>query len=177
MLRRVLILVLTVQCGALLLAGCSTSRTSPVANSSPTTTLPSSTPVKTQPSSSPPPSTTVQIPNSPIINTWGWQGSADNSLNGGQVVYFPSGGALVESGRTLTLTWSSNGNVEAFILTSNQFDDSLTGQVISAWAAHGQGQNGTVSAYAQNSDTFFAVVRNRYPDAAVTLFQAQMTER
>jgi len=175
MLRRILILVLTVECAALLLAGCSATPSSPSTPTSATTTPPS-TPVKTQPSS-PSPSSTVTIPNSPIINTWGWQGSADNSLNGGQVVYFPAGGALVESGRTLTLTWSSNGNVEAFILTSDEFDHSLTGQAVSGFAAHGQGQNGSISVYAQNPDSYFAVVRNMYPQASVTLFQAQMTER
>jgi hypothetical protein len=77
----------------------------------------------------------------------------------------------------LTLTWSSNGNVEAFILTSDEFDHSLTGRAVSGFAAHGQGQNGSISVYAQNTDSYFAVVRNMYPQASVTLFQAQMVER
>lgn len=83
----------------------------------------------------------------------------------------------MQAGTTLTLTWSSNGNMEAFILTSGQFDKSLNGQAVSVWAAHGQGQNGSISVYTQSTDSYFAVVRNMYPQASVMLFQAQMVER
>jgi hypothetical protein len=175
MFRRVLVFVCMVGCLGIVLTSCSATRSSSTSPTAATTSRSTGVPTQTTPPLSPSP--TIVIPNSPIINTWGWQGSADNVLNGGQVVYFPTGGALTQSGRTLTLTWSANGNVEAFILTSGQFDDSLTGQVISASAAHGQGQNGSISVYAQNADTFFAVVRNMYPQASVTLFQAQMAER
>ena len=158
---------------AVILAACSATSSSPSTHTSPTTTIaPSTVPVQT--TTQPSPSPTSQ---GPIINTWGWEGSADNVLQGGQVVYFPAGGALCDPGRTLTLTWSSNGNVEAFILTSAQFGKSVTGQLITTSAAHGQGQSGSITYLVQNTDSYFAIVRNVYPEASVTLFQAQMTER
>jgi len=34
-----------------------------------------------------------------------------------------------------------------------------------------------VSYYVQNADTFYVTVKNMYASAAVTVYQAQMTER
>jgi hypothetical protein len=174
MLRRLLVPIALVECLIISLIGCSAPRSSPSTSTSPATKT-STTPVQTLPPSSPSP--TSQTPTGPIRNTWGWQASVDNELKGGQVVFFPSGGARVEAGRSLTLTWSSNGNVEAFILTSGQFGKSLNGQSVSTWAAHGQGQSGSINFYTQDTDSYFAVVRNVYPEASIILFQAEMTER
>ena len=153
--------------------GCSPSQ--PLSTSSsqpPTTTTSSTTPPQTQ---SPTPS--LSPPTGPVLNTWGWQSSANITLDAGQVVFFPDIGASVESGRTLTVTWDADGTLAVFLLTSDQYHKFSAGQAIPASAAYQQASQGSFTYYVQSPDSFYVLLRNLYPAAAIRVYQAELTER
>ncbi len=147
--------------GLLLLNGCFLSPSQPSYSPPATTRVPESTPEPT-----------------PTYRHWEWQPSPGHILEGGSWAYFPAGGAYVEAGHTLTLHWSSDSPLDGFILTANQFDnmDKHLG-VVSAYLAKGSGTNKTIVAHVQNSDKYYAVVRNLSVLApSVKLYEATLTE-
>lgn len=121
---------------------------------------------------------TSSAPTSPPTTTrWNWQPSPGNIVAGGKYAYFPANGAYVQAGRTLSLSWSADSDVECFILTQNQYNNFRPLGIVSASMAHGQGPSGTVIAYVQNSDVFYAIVRNNDLTTSVKLYQATLTEQ
>jgi hypothetical protein len=132
------------------------------------------TPVYVQPAP-----TTTYTPTQQQTNStqWAWQPSPGNLVNGGSYAYFPLNGAYVSSGKTLTLSWSADGNMDAFILTSNQYNNFKPFSVASTWMTSGNGPNGTISVYIQNGDTYYAIVRNTFIGSPVKLYQAVLTAR
>lgn len=131
----------------------------------------------------PPPTTTSSYTPSPTTPTatgrqWTWVPSPGNTVTSGSYAYFPLNGAYVHAGRTLSLSWSADGNLESFVFTENQYSNFKRLLYASAWIAHGSGTNGTVSAYIQNGDTYYAVVRNTFTlGPSVKLYQAVLTEQ
>lgn len=94
--------------------------------------------------------------------------------------YYASFGGYVEAGNTLSLSWSADSSLDCFILTQNQLNNvknSLSG-IISVWEAYGSGSSGTISAQIQNSDTYYAIVRNTSSlGPSVKLYHAELTEQ
>lgn len=175
--RLFLIPILLMAC--LILLGC---RQSPQTVYVPITPPPTTTSSYTSPPYTLPPTTTT--PPAPITPTttsrqWTWVPSSGNIVTGGAYAYVPLNGTYIQAGRTLILSWSADGNVEGFIFTGNQYNNFKQQLgVASAWIAHGSGVNGAISAYIQDSDTYYAVVRNTFTlGPSVKLYQAVLTEQ
>jgi len=110
--------------------------------------------------------------------SWEWQPSPGNIVNGGAYAYFPGNGAYIESGSTVSLEWSADGNMEAFILTQNQFNNFKSGSISISYLSHGSGSNGNTSASISNSDRYFGVVRNGLlTNPSRKLYHATLTSR
>ncbi len=104
--------------------------------------------------------------------------AANQILNGGGYTTLPSAGEYTQVGRTLTLSWSADGNLEGYIFTENQFNNFKPFGIPSAYEAYFQGASGTISWHVQNSDTYYGVVTNRMVVASsVKLYQAKLTVR
>jgi hypothetical protein len=126
--------------------------------------VPANSPAQTQPAQS--------------QTQWEWQPTPGNIINGGSYAYFPLNGAYLGPGKTLTLTWSADGGMEAFILTENQFNNFKPANYASAWMAKGSGPSGTISAGIQNADRYWGIVRNTFSlGSSVKLYSATMTVR
>lgn len=90
----------------------------------------------------------------------------------------PSNGAYVQAGSTLSLSWSADGSLECFILTANQFSNFKPYGIVSEREAYGAGKSGTISANIQNSDTYYAIIRNTFTlGSSVKLYQAVLTKQ
>ena len=110
--------------------------------------------------------------------TWSWVPSPGNILNGGSYAYFPLNGAYITSGHTLSLSWQADGSLDCFILTQNQYNNFKPLSIASAWEGHQSGSSGTITAYIQNSDTYYAILRNTFTfGSSVKLYQAVLTSR
>ncbi len=167
-----LITTLLVVC--LLLLGCSRS---PQTVYVPITPTPTPTPISTPYT---PPYTPLPTTPTTTSRTTRSQTVENITLNGGTYLALPSQGAGVrmQSGETMNLSWSADGNVEGFIFTENQYSNFKPMQYASAWIAHGTGIKGAISAYIQNSDTYYAVVRNTFAlGSPIKLYQAVLTEQ
>ena len=104
--------------------------------------------------------------------------AANQILNGGGYTALPSGGEYTQAGKTLTLSWSADGNLEGFIFTENQFNDFKPLGIPSAYEAYSKGASGTISWTIQNGDTYYGVVTNRVVVASsVKLYEAKLTMR
>jgi 4-amino-4-deoxy-L-arabinose transferase-like glycosyltransferase len=154
-----LIIAMILVVATLSVYGCSTTTTRYL-TTSPTTTITTT-------------STTQQPP-----TTWAWQPSPGNIINGGQWAYFPLNGAYVSSGRTLSLSWSADDNVECFIFTENQYNNFSQPHVEVTYQAHGTGSSGTISTNVVNSDSYYAVIRiEQMGGPSFKLYQATLTAR
>lgn len=133
-----------------------------------------------QPTVAPTSRYTTPPPTTQAPETWTWQPTPGNTLGGGTYAYFPASGAFVQAGHTLTLTWSSDGSLDGFILTQNQynnFKNNFAGYVSGSMAS-GSGTNGNIQATIQNGDTYYAIVRNTFTlGSPIKLYQATMTAR
>jgi hypothetical protein len=160
-----LIVMLTVE-----LTGCAKPTPAPAP-------APAPVPAPTSPAPKPP-ATTVPPPTT-TSRQWAWVPSPGNIVTGGSYAYFPLNGAYVEAGRTLSLSWQADGNLECFILTENQYNNFKSNLgIVSARMAYGSGMNGAISAYIQNSDRYYAVIRNTFTlGPSVKLYQAVLTEQ
>ena len=105
---------------------------------------------------------------------WEWQPSPRNIIQGGHWTYFPANGAYIETGNTLTLSWSSDYSLDGFILTECQYKN-IKPTGISAYLANGSGSNKTISIEVLNSDRYYAIVRNpRIPTEFAKLYEATL---
>jgi hypothetical protein len=112
--------------------------------------------------------------------TWTWQPTPGGVIPGAQWAFFPAGGANVEAGHTLNLSWSANSNMDCYIFTQTQYNGFMQSGTPNAWVAHGTNSQGTISTNPlQNSDTYYAVLINATTDfgVEVKLFQATLTEQ
>jgi hypothetical protein len=149
--------------------------TPPVVVQQPTTTI---TQTVTQPTVLPTTTKSSSTTQSPAPTTWTWQPSPGNIVNSGKWAYFPLNGAYVLSGRTLSLSWSADENVECFIFTENQYSNFSQPHVEVTYQAHGTGSNGTISTNVMNSDSYYAVIRIAQAlGPSFKLYQATLTAR
>ena len=88
-----------------------------------------------------------------------------------------SGGISIQGGKTLTLTWSADGNLDCFIFTENQYNNFKPIGLLSGYLQHGAGSQGTITVTLQNSDTYYVIVRNQTTFGLVKLYQATLTAR
>ncbi len=117
---------------------------------------------------------------SPKGTTWTWPPTPGGVIPGAQWALFPSEGAAVEAGRSLTLTWSASGNMDCYIFTKNQYNDFIQSGQPNSYVAHGTNSQGTITTNTfENSDTYYAVLVNATTDFGVELklYQATLTER
>jgi hypothetical protein len=99
-------------------------------------------------------------------------------LSGGYSEYLPANGAYVQAGKTLTLSWSADGNLEGYIFTQTQFNNFKPLGIPSGYQAYSSGSSQTIYATITNSDTYYGVVTNRVMFASpVKLYQATFTEQ
>jgi len=159
---------------SVLLLICSCSSTTTIFQQAPNTSSYIQTTVVPTSRYTPPP------PSTPVTQTWTWQPTPGNTLGGGTYAYFPATGAFVQAGHTLTLTWSSDGSLDAFILTQNQynnFKNNFAGYVSGSMAS-GSGTNGNLQATIQNSDTYYAIIRNTFTlGSPIKLYWGTLTAR
>lgn len=114
-------------------------------------------------------------------STWDWQPTPGNLITAGNAAYLPGDGAYIRSGTTLTLSWSAEGSMDAFIMTANQFSN-MRGNlnIPSAWLTRNSGSSGSLSVKIQNSDSYFGVIKNNAVPSfgpSVKLYQATLTSR
>jgi len=67
---------------------------------------------------------------------------------------------VIPAGKTVTLSWSADGYVSAYILTENQYDYFSFYGFHSSPAAYDSGSSGTLSYYVANTDTYYLVLSN-----------------
>ena len=95
-------------------------------------------------------------------------------ISGNSFIYF---GGYVEAGHTLTSSWSADGSLDCFIATENQLNNYKSSLMLS-YLASGSGSSGTISANIQNSDMYYAIVRNTWSTSMpVKLYQAELTRQ
>lgn len=115
---------------------------------------------------------------SPASIEWAWVPTQDNILTGGSYAYFPLGGASVQAGSILTLSWRADGSLEGFILTENQYDNFKQSGMVSARMAYGSGSSKSISVSISNTDRYYAIVRNTFTlGSSVKLYEAVLTEK
>ncbi|RLG97841.1 hypothetical protein DRO19_05225 [Candidatus Bathyarchaeota archaeon] len=119
---------------------------------------------------------TVQVPhqvNVPKEQTLYTKSS--ETIPGGYYVPLPPDGVYVESGKTIKLSWSADGYLDAYILTETQFEDFKIDGIVSNWEAHSYGKEGIISANIRHNDKYYAVVSNTpLLSSPVKLYQAQV---
>jgi len=94
-------------------------------------------------------------------------------ISGGYYIPLPQDGVYINSGKTLKLSWSADGNLDAYILTETQFEYFKVWGTTSNYEAHSYGKEGTISANIQHDDKYYAVVSNTLLGQSVKLYQAQ----
>jgi len=100
--------------------------------------------------------------------------SGEEILSGGHHVPLPSNGISIDSGKTFQLSWSADGNLDAYIFTQTQFNYWKQWGIPSNYEAYSHGKNGLISANIQHSDKYYAVVSNTpILGPSVKLYQAQ----
>jgi hypothetical protein len=111
--------------------------------------------------------------------SWTWQPTPGGVIPGAQWAYFPLEGANVETGRTLSLTWSANSNMDCYIFTNTQYDAFTQSGTPGTYIAHGTDSQGTISTNTLQSGTYYAVLVNAATDfgVEVKLYQATLTEQ
>lgn len=117
-----------------------------------------------------------QATSSPTV--WNWNPSPNNIVAGGSYAYFPANGAFVSSGKTLSLSWSADDNVECFIFTENQYNNFKQPHVTVTYQSHGMGIDGTINMNVMNSDSYYAVIRSaQVLGSSFKLYRATLTAR
>ena len=111
------------------------------------------------------PTTTSQAPTATLPLT-----TLPQVLNGGTFLSIPTGGTFIQAGTTLSLYWSADGNLEAYIFTANQFKNFNPKSIPTYYMAHGAGSKEIITAVVQNSDTVYGVVFNKTA-SSVQLYQ------
>jgi hypothetical protein len=139
------ILVLTI----ISVYGCSPTKTvyvpAPTSERIPPTI--STIPTIPTPTYSPPASTTFPVPSNLVIRAQSFESLQANGL-------------YVQAGKTLTLSWSADGNLDGFIFTANQFSNWKNSAYSGNYTSHGYGSQQTIQVTIQNSDTYYAVLLN-----------------
>jgi len=95
----------------------------------------------------------------------------------------PPNGTYVQSGKTLTFSWSADGELVGYIFTSNQYNNwknNLLG-LPSSYEGYNSGSTGSITVTTQNSDTYCAVLFNNAlgilgSGPNVEVYQAALTE-
>ncbi len=108
-----------------------------------------------------------------------WAASTDNLIKGGYYRYFPSSGAVVEASKTLTLSWSADGALHCYILTENQFNNfQSNGMIVGSRIAYRSGSSGSISAYINNTDRYYAVIYHNFAlGYPIKLYSAELVEK
>ena len=121
---------------------------------------------------------TPPIPSNPLPSsiTQTWTGVPGN-IDYGNWETMGSGGITIQGGKTLTLTWSADGNLDCFIFTENQYNNFKPMGLLSGYMQHEAGSKGTITVTLQNSDTYYVIVRNQATFGLVKLYQATLTAR
>jgi hypothetical protein len=146
------------------LAGCTKTVYVPYTNNGDDYTPP---PPTTSVIYTPPPSSTpiTLTANSAIIGGGGW-------TTIGSLYAAPS--------KTLTLTWSADGSLDCFILTQNQYNNFVNSGIgyVSSYLAYKAGSSNSISAYIQNGDNYYAVLRGSpLFGPSVNLYHATLVEQ
>jgi len=119
----------------------------------------------------------------PPANTTIAQSSPNQIINPIDAMVLPStsSGVNVQTGRTLSLSWSADGSLNCYIVTAHQYNNFVQSNRISiAYFQKGVGSQGSISYTVQNSDTYLAVlVNNADPlfGGSVEVYQATLTEQ
>lgn len=110
-----------------------------------------------------------------------WTG-ANQVINSASWELLPSNGVNVQAGKTLSLSWSADGDLKCYICTANQYNNFKNSNGVSInYFQKGEGSQGSISYTVQNTDTYYAIL---YNDAlgflgvgpTVNLYQAILTE-
>lgn len=128
-----------------------------------------------------PSETVVPVPPS---ETWDWDPSEGDIVGSEFAAYFPRGGAYTSTGRTLTLSWSAEGNVKVFILSQKQFSDFASGfeagstKTPSAYEATGTRASGTIKFIVKDTNVYYGLIASAaVGNSPVKLNWAKLTQQ
>ncbi|MEM3705703.1 MAG: hypothetical protein QXX59_07250 [Candidatus Bathyarchaeia archaeon] len=113
----------------------------------------------------------VQVPYTDMESRENAIGSVENrNLGGGQFIYWSLN---IESGKSVSVSWSADGCLYIFILTENQFQQFRLLGTTSWYTAFKYCNSGTLTKTIENTDTYYIAVSNPWVLTTIKLYSAQ----
>ncbi|MEM3697474.1 MAG: hypothetical protein QXQ94_08270 [Candidatus Bathyarchaeia archaeon] len=113
----------------------------------------------------------VQVPYTDMESRENAIGSVENrNLGGGQFVYWS---LSIESGKSVSVSWSADGCLYIFVLTENQFQQFKLLGTTSWYTAFKYCNSGTLTKTIENADTYYIAVSNPWVLTTIKLYSAQ----
>jgi hypothetical protein len=94
----------------------------------------------------------------------------DKNLGGGSFSYWSS---LIDSGKTVKITWSGDGYLYVYVLTPNQFDSFKLLGTTTWYTASEYGNSGTLTTTIQNKDTYYIAISNPWLFTTIKVYSAE----
>jgi hypothetical protein len=113
----------------------------------------------------------TQVPYQDIENKESAIGSVENrNLGGGTFTYWS---LYIESGISVSVSWSADGCLYIFVLTENQFQQFKLLGTTSWYTAFKYCNSGTLTKTIENSDTYYIAISNPWVFTTIKLYSAQ----
>lgn len=78
----------------------------------------------------------------------------------------------IQAGKTISMSWRADGNVNAYIFTETQFGSWKSNFGIGNYAASTSGTSGTLSYIVTNTDKYYFVIKNPLCGQSVKVYSA-----
>ncbi|MEM3698212.1 MAG: hypothetical protein QXQ94_12105 [Candidatus Bathyarchaeia archaeon] len=94
----------------------------------------------------------------------------NRNLGGGTFIYWS---VYIESGKSVSISWSADGCLYVFVLTENQFQQFKLLGTTTWYTAFGYCNSGTLTKTIENSDTYYIAISNPWVLTTIKLYSAQ----
>jgi hypothetical protein len=94
----------------------------------------------------------------------------NRNLGGGTFIYWS---VYIESGKSVSISWSADGCLYVFVLTENQFQQFKLLGTTTWYTAFGYCNSGTLTKTIENSDIYYIAISNPWVLTTIKLYSAQ----